>query len=415
MKYSKNILSKIALGVLIGIIISGIIGTQFNSIPPLMNKDEQEFAILAMSLENNPYIVYSPLATGHTTLYFYTILSSFQVFGFNTFGLRIPSALSGIMGGVLFFTLMLLVYHKKGSRYLWLAFVSTLLFITLRWYFSFARFAFEATFLLMFELFSLLFILWYHRSQKIFQLILSGIFAGLAFHSYTPGRIFFLVPLVVLIHELLKVKITRKRLIPSLVFLGTVGFVALPLVLYLSTNTDTRIYQQFFITNEQLSIGLRIQYLLENMFNNFGMLFFRGDVNGIHNYPYKPALNPFVSILFLFGLALSVKNWRNLFNQVFILYFLISMAPTIFTYPWENPHMLRTFTVIPAIVFFCSRSIEFVITKFKSQSQFIMVGVSLLILISAIYEIRTYFLFQSEVFKDVFTHSIHFENYRSKP
>lgn len=415
MKYSKNILSNIFLGLLVGIVISGIVGTAFNSIPPMMNKDEQEFAILAMSLENKPYIVYSPLATGHTTMYFYTILQSFHIFGFNTFGLRIPSAVSGIVGGVVFFALMLLVYHKKGVQYLWIAFSAAILLVTLRWYFSFARFAFEATFLLMFELISLLFMLWYYRSQKLYLLIISGIFAGLAFHSYTPGRIFFLVPLVVLIHELLKVKITRKRLIPSLVFLGTVGFVALPLVLYLSTNTDTRIYQQFFITNEQLSIGLRIQYLLENMFNNIGMLFSRGDVNGIHNYPYKPALNPIVSVLFVFGLVISVKNWRNLFNQVFILYFLISMAPTIFTYPWENPHMLRTFTAIPAIVFFCSRSIELLITKWKSLSLWMTIGISVLILISAIYELRTYFVFQSEVFKDVFTHSIHFENYRSKP
>lgn len=415
MKYSKNILSKILLGILVGSVISGIVFTHFNSIPPLMNKDEQEFAILAMSLENKPYIVYSPLATGHTTLYFYTILSSFQEFGFNTFGLRIPSAVSGVMGGLVFFALMLLVYHKKGDRSLWLAFATTLLFITLRWYFSFARFAFEATFLLMFELFSLLFILWYQRSRKTYFLILSGIFAGLAFHSYTPGRIFFLVPLVTLAHELMKEKLTRKRLMPSLVYLGTVALVALPLVLYLSTNTDTRIYQQFFITNEQLSIVLRIQYLFENVIKNIGMLFFRGDVNGIHNYPYKPALNPFVSILFVFGFVLSIKNWRNLTNQVFLAFFLISMAPTIFTYPWENPHMLRTFTVIPAIVFFCSRSIEFLISRFKSQSKLFMGVISLLIILSAIYEIRTYFLFQSSVFKDVFTHSIHFENYRSKP
>ena len=94
------------------ILSSLIIFFQFNEIPKKLSWDEVEFSRLALSLENKPYLPYSRLATGHSTLYFYAILASFQIFGVTNFALRFPAALFGIMNVLIFYTITKRVFSQ---------------------------------------------------------------------------------------------------------------------------------------------------------------------------------------------------------------------------------------------------------------------------------------------------------------
>lgn len=413
MTFSKNTLANIVIPVILGVIAVGVIFYKFTIIPPMMNKDEQEFAILALSLQNKGYVPYSPLATGHATMYFYMILASFNIFGLNTFALRFPAAVFGVLNVVVFYFLMKYVFTHKHKLHIAIPLLTAFILITSRWYINFARFGFEATLLLFLEMISTLFIFRYDDSKKVTPLILSGIFAGLAYNSYTPGRIFFLLPLLLLLLEVSITRLNWKQIKPVLIFLASFLVMILPLTIYLSQHSDTRVYQQFFITNEQESILTRLQWLRQNIWNNFVMMFFFvGDVNGIHNYPYKPALNPLIGLLFLGGLILSLKDLKDKYNLFFLGYYLLSLLPTVFTYPWENPNMLRTFTVIPSIVFFVGKCIVFLLKRFN-YNKYVTIFITILIIGSAAYELRTYFVFQATVFKDVFINSMDFEYYRN--
>ncbi len=158
-----QIIKKI-LSIIILIIISiGVIFYQFPNIPKNLSFDEVEFTKLALSLDNKPYIPYSPLASGHSTLYFYIILLSFKLFGITNFALRLPSALFGVLSVLVFYFLIRKVFEKLNTEYrilnTLLPFSLSIIFITSHWYFNFARFSFEATFLIFLELTSLLFII----------------------------------------------------------------------------------------------------------------------------------------------------------------------------------------------------------------------------------------------------------------
>lgn len=304
------------------------------------------------------------------------------------------------------------VFSHKHKLHVAIPFLTAFILITLRWYFNFSRFAFEATLLLFLELISTYTIFKYDDTKKIHYLVLSGLFAGLAYNSYTPGRLFFLLPLCILLLGVSVRKLNLKMLKPIGIFLASFLFMILPITIYLSQNTDTRIYQQFFITNEDVSLWVRIQWLFQNVVSNFvTMFFFKGDVNGIHNYPHKPALNPLIGLLFVGGIIISLKKWKDKYNLFFLGYYILSIIPTVFTYPWENPNMLRTFTVLPSVAYFSGKSIVFLLQRFK-YNLIVTVVITLLLLGSAAYELRTYFLFQSEVFKDIFINSIDFEYYR---
>lgn len=413
MTFSKNILYNIIVPLILSAVAIGIIFYQFTAIPPMMNQDEQEFAILALSLQNQPYTPYSPMATGHATMYFYMILASFNIFGLNTFALRFPAALFGVLNVITFYFLVKYVFTHQKKLHIIIPFLTAFILVTLRWYINFSRFAFEATVLLFLELISTYFIFKYSDTKKLTHLVISGLFAGLAYNSYTPGRIFFLLPLCLLLLEVSVRNLSWKMIRPVLIFLASFLLMILPITIYLSQYSDTRIYQQFFITNEQVTIWNRIQWLFQNILNNFvTMFFFKGDVNGIHNYPYKPALNPFIGLLFVGGLILSLKDFKDKYNVFFIGYYLLSLIPTVFTYPWENPNMLRTFTVLPSLVYFSGKSIAFFLERFK-YNLVLTIIISMLLIGSAAYELRTYFVFQSQVFNDIFINSMDFEYYRN--
>jgi 4-amino-4-deoxy-L-arabinose transferase-like glycosyltransferase len=397
--------------ILLTIISAFLIFYRLTEIPKNLSFDEVEFTKLALSLNNKPYISYSQLATGHSTLYFYILLTSLKIFGLNTFALRLPAAIFGILSTIFFYLIMQKVFkQQKFSTPYHLPptpFLITLIFLSSHWFLNFARFSFEATFLLFLELVSIYFLIsfWQEkRNQNIFLLI-SGLFAGLAFLSYTPGRIFFLLPLSFLILQTLQTLKLYKLayfLIPFLIIIT-------PLSNYLLTNNDTRIDQQFFLKNKEMTINEKVDGLWKNISSTALMFNVKGDVNGRHNYPNKPALNPILGILFIIGLIISIKNFKNLYNKLFLLYFLISLFPALMTYPWENPNMLRTFTALPSAVYFIGVVIYYLIAIATRLSfgkiipKYLIFNTFYLILIfSCFYELRTYFKYQSTVFNQAF-------------
>jgi hypothetical protein len=198
---------------------------------------------------------------------------------------------------------------------------------------------------------------------------------------------------------------TMKQL---LLFIIPFIIVITPLTLYLSTHKDTRINQQFFLMNHEMPINQKISGLWSNISSTVLMFDFKGDMNGRHNYPGKPALNPILGILFIVGLAIAVKNWKNPINLFSVFYFLLSIFPALMTYPWENPNMLRTYTVLPSVVYFIGIAILFItnflnkIIKIKSPKYLILNTIYLILIFSSFYELRTYFKYQSKVFTEAF-------------
>jgi 4-amino-4-deoxy-L-arabinose transferase-like glycosyltransferase len=395
------------LPLIILIIISVfLIFYKFTEIPKFLAPDEVDFARLAYSLENKPYTPYSQLATGHSTLYFYVLLASLKTFGANIFALRLPAAIFGILCISVFYLILKIVLEKQLNNETmkqWFPFLISIILLTSRWFLNFARFSFEPTFLLFLELTSIFFLIKTVFQKERLSFIISGLFAGLAFLSYTPGRIFFLLPLSFFVFKLVN-SLTRKqfdnKIIKQLLyFLVPFVIIITPLTSYLMTNKDSRVDQQFLLTNRELSINEKASGLWNNISTTTLMLFTKGDMNGRHNFPGKPALNPILGALLVTGIIISIKNFKNLYNKIFLFYFLISLLPALMTYSWENPNMLRTYTSLPSIVFFIGQGIVFI---FKKNIKTISILIFAIICISSAYEMHTYFVYQPLSFKNSF-------------
>lgn len=391
-----NIILRISTSSIVIVAVAAfVIFYQFLSIPKYLFGDEIEFARLALSLNNGPYIPYSELATGHSTLYFYIILFSLKLFGISNFALRFPAAVFGIVSVLLFFKILQKVYYEQlKNKYLLVVLmplIITVLLASSRWYFNFARFAFEVTFLLFLELSSLLLILEYLKNKKLVFILLSAVFAGLAFHSYTPGRIFFIIPFFLLITS------HRKHLLSFFfIFLLTIS----PLLFYFLTHPDVRVEDQFYLKSSKYSAAQKISMFGENITKTILMFSLKGDMNGRHNYPGKPALNGVLSILLIIGLIETFRQYKKKHNQLFLLYFLVSLFPTLLSNPQDNPNMLRTYTVLPSVFYFIGNGLLFLFEKLKKWKNVFFAVIFTILLLSCAYELRTYFYFQKDVFTD---------------
>lgn len=385
-----------------------IIFYRFPDLPKYLAFDEVEFAKLALSLNGKLYASYSSLATGHATFYFYVILLAFKLIGISQFALRLPSALSAIFSAVLFYVII-----RRLTKHSFVSFLSTCVLVTSRWFFGFARFSFEPTFLLFFELTSLYFLLRFtlpagkqfdKSKQSLWPLFFSGIFAGLAYNSYTPGRIFFLLPFFSLILFLYRKKRSRFITLKTcLYFLIPFIILIIPLQTYLLTHQDIRIYQLSFLQNNKLTVPQKITFLADNVSSTISMFVVKGDPNGKHNYPYKPALNPILGLLAIAGLVIVIKNFKKKENILFLGYFILSLFPTILVYPWENPSMLRTYTSLPSIAFFAALPFTVILNQKKFfKKKIFTFALIILIIVSSLYELRTYFIYQAKVFQHSF-------------
>jgi len=373
-----------------------IIFYKFNLIPANLTFDEVEFAKLALSLDHEPYTPYSIKATGHSTLYFYTLLASFKIFGVNNFGLRFPSAVSGVVGTMFFYLIMKMVFKKNHV----FAFGLTILFAASRWYFGFARFSFEATFLIMLELISLFFAFkaFQKKTTDNISLAVSGLFAGLAFNSYTPGRFFFIVLIFYIYASSPDIKTFFRK---TAYFIIPLIIITAPLVTYLIGNQDNRVDKLFFWKNHEMTVLEKAEGTLNNIITISAMFFIKGDMSGKHNYPGKAALNPLIGLLFACGLFIFFRNGKNTVSKTFFLYLFISLLPSIMIYPWENPNMLRTATSVPAVIYFSGTALQMLVRLF-GKSKLTVTAIVAIIAISSFYELRTYFHYQSKIFPQAF-------------
>jgi hypothetical protein len=291
----------------------------------------------------------------------------------------------------------------KKSYGIEMAFLLTCVFITMRWFFGFARFSFEATFLLFLEMVSLYAILTFvQHPKRIIWLVISAVFAGLAYNSYQPGRFFAIIPVAaMLLHK--PVRSWRN----ILVFTGIFGVLISPLTIYLTQHPDIRVKQQLYLQDETRTILDKAGFFIDNVWRNTKLFFIEGDASGRHNYPFKAALNPILAILGIIGLLRALRDIRKPTHLLFLLYFGIAMGPTLLTYPHENPNMLRTVTVIPSLVYFFGLgllSVQGWTKRYMKKYTAGLVGTALLVvlLVSSFTELRTYFVYQRAIFDQAF-------------
>lgn len=364
---------------------------QLNSIPPGLYPDVAINGNEALnSLKTGDFKVFYPENNGREGLMMWLIAFSFSIFGVSVWSIKIVAATIGILTVLglylltkeLFESLRITNSAELRINYAEnIALLASFFLAISFWHTNFSRIGFRAI-LLPFALVFAFYFLIRGFKQKLKQIIrqnqqnyiklynsainfvLAGIFFGLGFYTYISFRLAVLIlPFIFIPYWFIfkKASLSKKFLLSICYFLIATFFVALPIGIYFLQHPQDFIGRAAPVSI--LATENPARELFKSLVLHLGMFNFYGDHNWRHNFAGSPQLFWPVGILFLIGIAFSLKeifrksNYQNKNYQLLAtFYFLLStffimLLPGILTFE-GIPHSLRVIGVIPVVCIF---------------------------------------------------------------
>lgn len=353
---------------------------QLGNIPPSPDWDEAAIGYDAYSIIHTgrdqfgklfPLVVRS-LDDYKPALYIYLAIPSILFLGLNTFAVRLPSAIFGILSVFAVYYLVKELFEKYKYRD-HLSLLSSFLLAISPWSIQFSRIGFESNVGNAFNIFAAVFFL--KGFKKPWLLSLSAVCAGLSLYIYQTEKIF--TPLLMLalamIYRKRLLSVGRKYLVVSFVF-GVL--IVMPMLMFIVTDKASlaRIKKTSIFTaqTEILKINLqklnrdrekndragmifdnrRVEYaktIVGGYLSHFDLnwLFLKGD-NERHHAPNMGLMYLFELPFLLYGIYLLMFFEVDKKAKLFILsWILIAPFPASFT--TGLPHAVRTLNFIPML------------------------------------------------------------------
>ena len=390
---------------LIILIIAGFFRLwQLNSIPPGLYPDVALNGNEALQgLKIHDFKVFYPENNGREGLMMWLIALSFSIFGVSVWSMKIVAAVAGILTvfGLYLLTKELFSRILKESDSRIIALASSFFLAISFWHTNFSRIGFRAILLPFVLVFAFYFLFKGLNSRKLFNFIISGIFFGLGFYTYTSYRLIVLPVFLVLIiwwFIYRKQNLQKKFLLSAFYFLLSIFIVALPLGIYFLESPQDFISRAgpvsvFAAANPLKALG-------ESLIGHLAMFNFYGDSNWRHNYSGSPMLFWPVGILFLIGFILSIKeilkksNYQSLSTFYFLIStFFVMLLPGVLTYE-GIPHSLRVIGAIPTVYIFVGLGSWWLYEKFRENvknKNLLFVSVALFLVAVSMSEFNKYF------------------------
>ena len=317
------------------------------SIPPGLFPDEAMNGNNASeALATGNFKIFYVENNGREGLFINLQALSIKMFGNTPFALRFMAALFGILSVI---ALYFFVRAYTGSNLA--AFLAAFFMATSFWHIVLSRLGFRANmapFFLTAGL-ALIYSAWRREAGRahaktLLISALGGILFGLGFHSYIAYRIapiLLIFPLAIFIDKARKNPDRCLLCIPA-IFIFFAVLAGVPLGLYFLEHPS-----DFFGRTSQISIfseGHILRDFLINTGKTIGMFFFAGDFNWRHNFAGAPALWWPVALLFLVGIAETIRK-----KYFLLMVWLIFMMSPVLISSEGIPHALRSIILIPAV------------------------------------------------------------------
>lgn len=372
---------------------------QLGSVPVSPDWDEAALGYNAYSILQTgkdeygkpfPFVLQS-FADYKPALYIYFAVPSIAVFGLDTFAVRLPSAIFGILTVLATYFLVKELFKRRD-----IALVAAFLLAISPWHLQFSRVAFETNVGLAFNVFGVLFFL--KGLKKPWLLMLSALFFGLNVSVYQSERVFspLLVILLLLVYWKPLWQIAKKYLVAA-VLVGI--FAVLPFVHYVVTNnmalarfkgvsifseqTETKLE-----SNQQFSEDKGTGNLTGTLFHNkwvtsarevtagylshfdLNWLFIRGDLER-HHAPNMALLYLWELPFLLVGIYALAFFPFSLRTKLLIFGWLL-LAPIPASVTSDVPHSVRTLNFLPTFQVFTAIGL---VTAHRFLSQYKGAGI----------------------------------------
>ena len=280
--------------------------------------DEVDSAANARALLHLPFQAYAPGNYGHNpSLYFYLLAAMIQVGGGGIGTIRIASALFGLLGVLAAY----LIGRRAGGPALGLPAAALLAVAT--WSVTFSRVALPDIAVPAMAGLGICALCYALYQPVPFAFLLGGLVLGLSLLTYQGAFLPALAALALTAGRLRLDAPFRQRALAFAAFLPLGMLVgALPLLVasHLDPAYATARIGSVSITHEYADWPHLLPAIVRNMQRHALMFTVSGDLNGRHNLPGAPMLDPITGTLFLLGLGICLRHLRHWFYALLLLW-----------------------------------------------------------------------------------------------
>lgn len=364
------------------------------SLPPGLHPDEAANGLDVFRIQQGDWRVLYATNGPREALFFYLQAIFVTLLGNTIFALRVAPALIGIAA--------------VGMTYLWIkewfskraALAAAAFMATGTWAVTISRDGFRAGMMpLMLALVGWTFTLAY-KKRKLQYYLLAGFSIGLGFYTYLSYRFIIAIALAIALYALIFFrKQFIKFIVPLIIMAVVAGITVLPLGLYAVKHPDDVLggRSSVAITNPELNNGSVTKTFAQNVVKTAGMFNIEGDHNYRHNLGGLPMLNAFVGILFILGILISVRRFRDIRYFSLLVVFSVMLLPALLTAE-GIPHGLRAIGVLPSVYIFAAIGFTELLSRWRGVFPRNPAAISLALIIllgltgmAAIYDYQRYF------------------------
>jgi len=323
------------------------------TLPPGLHFDEGFKGVTARALvEGARPQLFFEADMGEEPIAIYLVALALRLFGTKAWIIRLPSAIVGTLTIPL---LWLLGRELFRSRLVGLG--AALVLAILYWHVSFSRIGMEPILVPFFGTLAFAALARGLNTNRLPAFLLAGLALGGSLYTYKAG---YFVPLLAVLYVGGAALVERgflQRHARGLALAALVTLlVAAPIGIYFATHLDNFLQRPASVTSPGEDLG-------SNLLRVLGMFFVRGDVNPRSNLPGRPALDPFLALLFLLGLGrllVEIVRGRRYGRSRSLLpplWLAVMIVPTVITE--YAPHFGRAIGATPAVALLCAAGIDY--------------------------------------------------------
>lgn len=344
----------LALATLVGAVLRLV---ALSSVPPGLHFDEAVYGLQALEIYNGARPIFFPAYTGREPLYMYLMAVVFRLVGVGKLGLRLTSAMVGVATIPLVFVAMRAFFSPRVGL---LAAAYTAVSY---WHLTVSRNGYPNILIPPIECLAMYGLWRGYRDGRRGWMLLGGAFTGLVLYTYLAARFF---PITVGLCFLYALAVDWRRARGRLGWLTLAALMAVavfaPLGLYFLRHPS------YFVERANQVLVFRhtaqaqvAREMVTNLGRNLAGLFWRGDPRSHYNLPGRPVLSPPASLLFLAGLGLVLRRWRQPPYGFLPLWILGMCLPAVLTADLM-PQGQRLFGVVPAVYGLVALGLDAVLT-----------------------------------------------------
>jgi 4-amino-4-deoxy-L-arabinose transferase-like glycosyltransferase len=322
------------------------------NIPPGLQHDEVFHGHDAVTVLLGYHPLYFTSNAGNEPLFVYLMALTIGLFGHNAWGIRLAAVICSLLA--LLFT-YLWIRRAYTDR---IALIASALLAVSFWPLFLSRVGLRAASVPMMAACSawLLFEALHRRQRRWF--VLTGVALGLSLYTYPAART---LPVVFLLFWILYSGFSRKINKPLLVTLLTALIVFAPLGAVIATQPQADVRLQQLGGPMQEALNGNLQPVLGYTAATLGMFNVAGDPIARYNLPGRPVFDLITGLLFLGGVLIALRKWREPRNLFALLWLPIGLLPSMLSD--SAPSFLRTSAALPVTFLFPALAINWLIDR----------------------------------------------------